>query len=84
MNQREKIMAAAVGGLAGLFAVVFGARLLFLSPLREIDTRTAAVHEKIAKIQDERRAYFAAEDRLKAIARRTFAETIEQAGAVSG
>ena len=84
MNQREKIMAGVVGGVAGLFAVVFGVRVLFLKPLREIDSRTAAVRDKIAKIQDERRAGFAAEDRLKAAARQTFAETVEQASAVSG
>jgi hypothetical protein len=84
MNQREKTMAMVVGGLAGLFVVGFGLRVLFLGPLRDLDNRTAAVRDKIAKIQDERRAYFAAEDRLKATARRTFAETIEAAGAVSG
>jgi len=84
MNRREKIMVGAVAGLAGLFALVFGARLLFLRPLHEIDSRTASIRDKLAKIQDERRAYFAAEDRLKATARRTFAETVEQAGAVSG
>ena len=84
MNSREKIMASAVGGIAGLFALILGVRVLFIAPLKEIDVRTNAVREKIAKIQDERRAFFAAEDRLKAIARKTFAETTEQASAVSG
>ena len=84
MNRREKIMAGVVGGMAGLLVLIFGVRALFLKPLREIDLRTAAVRTKIAKIQDERRAYFAAEDRLKALASRTFAETTEQASAISG
>jgi hypothetical protein len=84
MNRREKILTVAVGGLAGLFAVVLAARLLFLNPLRQIESRTAAVRDQIAKIQDERRAGFAAEDRLKAAARQTFAETVEQASAISG
>jgi hypothetical protein len=84
MNRREKIMTGVVGGMAGLFVLIIGVRALFLKPLREIDLRTAAVRAKIAKIQDERRTYFAAEDRLKAIASRTFAETTEQAGAISG
>ncbi len=84
MNHREKIMAASVGGLAALFAVILGGRMLFLTPLRDIDKRTMATREGIAKIQDERRAFFAAEDRLKAIARQTFAETTEQASAISG
>ena len=77
-------MAGAVGGMASLFVLIIGVRALFLKPLHEIDLRTAAVRAKIAKIQDERRAYFTAEDRLKAIARRTFAETLDQASAVSG
>ena len=83
MNQREKIMAVAVGCLAGLFALIFGARLMFIKPLRDLDTRTAALRDKLARIQDERRASFAAEDRLKAIAKKTFAETVETASAVS-
>ena len=67
MNSREKVMATAVGGIAGLFALILGVRVLFVAPLKEIDVRTNAVREKIAKIQDERRAFFAAEDRLKAM-----------------
>ncbi|MGO8698287.1 MAG: hypothetical protein ACLQVY_11285 [Limisphaerales bacterium] len=77
-------MTGIVGGMAGLFFLIVGGRVLFLKPLREIDLRTAAARAKIAKIQDERRAYFAAEDRLKALATRTFGETVEQASAVSG
>jgi hypothetical protein len=57
---------------------------LFIKPLRDIDRRTAAAREKLSQIQDQRRAYFAAEDRLKAIAGKTFGETVEQASAVSG
>ncbi|HWI58212.1 MAG TPA: hypothetical protein VNZ22_13360 [Bacillota bacterium] len=83
MNRREKMLLALVSGLVGLFGLGFGARLLFLKPLRDLDRRTAAVHDKLAKIQDERRAFFAAEDRLKGWARRTFAETVDQASAVS-
>jgi hypothetical protein len=70
--------------MAGLFVLIIGGRALFLTPLREIDLRTAAARAKIAKIQAERRSYFAAEDHLKAIASRTFAETTEQASAISG
>ena len=84
MTSREKRLAAGVGGIVGLFALIFGARVLFLSPLRELDRNIAGARERIAKIQDERRAYFAAEDRLKATAQTTFAETVEQASAISG
>lgn len=84
MNQREKIMAVAVAGIALVFTVGFGGRYFFTKPLHEIDLRTTAVKDKLAKIQEERRAYFAAEDRMKALARQTYAETVEQAAAVSG
>lgn len=83
MNQREKILVAAVGGLVGIFALGFGARALFIKPLRELDSRTQGVRDKLAKVQEERRAFFNAEDRLKALARRTYAETVDQASGIS-
>lgn len=84
MNRREKILAGAIGGLLGVFVLGFGARAVLITPLREIDKRIAASRERIAKIQAERRAYFAAEDRMKASALRTFADTVDQASAKSG
>jgi len=84
MNQREKILMLAVGGMVGLLVVVLGVRSIFLAPLRDLDKRTAVVREKLAKIQADRRAYFAAEDGLKRITLRTFADTVDQASAKSG
>lgn len=84
MNRREKIMAGSIGGLVVLFLVIYGLRVLFLTPLRDIDKRIALIREKTAKIQAERRNYFAAEDRLKAITRTTFADNVDQASARSG
>jgi hypothetical protein len=84
LNQREKILAGSVGGILGLFVLIYGIRVIIFKPLQEIDKRTAAVREKIAKIQTERRTYFSAEDRLKAITLHTYADSIEQAGAISG
>ncbi len=84
MNRREKILALSVGTVVGLLVVVVGVRSLLLAPLKEIDKRLAVVREKIAKIQTDRRAYFAAEDRLKGITLRTFADTVDQASAKSG
>lgn len=83
MNAREKVMAGVVGALAGLLAVGFGARLLFIKPLRDLDRQIAGVRDKLAKVQQDRRNSFMAEDRLKAAARRTFAETVDQASEVS-
>ena len=84
MNQREKVLVIAVGSIVALFGLIIGIRVIILSPLKEADKRISAVNEKIAKIQADRRAYFSAEDRLKAIAARTFSNTVEQASAVSG
>ena len=50
MNPREKTMAAAILGLAGLFVVGFGVRALFLKPLHELDSRIAGVRDKLSKI----------------------------------
>ncbi|MSU60843.1 MAG: hypothetical protein EXS31_00355 [Pedosphaera sp.] len=84
MNQREKILAAAVGGIVFIFIVGFGIRGVILKPVSEIDKRSAAIREKLDKIKAERRAYFDAEDRMKAHTLRTFADTVDQASARSG
>ncbi len=84
MNQREKILASAVGGLIVVFVVGFGIRGVILKPVREIDKRSAAIREKLEKIKAERRAYFDAEDRMKAYTLRTFADSVDQASARSG
>jgi hypothetical protein len=84
MNQREKILAGIVGGIAGIFILGFGVRALLFKPLQQIDKRIAAARERIGKIQAERRSYFAAEDQLKASTLRTFADTVDQASAQSG
>lgn len=84
MNQREKILALAIGGLLGLGVAGFGIRAVIVKPLKELDRRTAVLREKLGKIKAERRAYFAAEDQVKDFARQTFAETVDQASARSG
>ena len=84
MNRREKILATTVGGVLALGLLIYVVRGVLLAPLKELDKRTAVVREKLAKIQADRRAYFAAEDRLKAITARSFADTVDQASAKSG
>lgn len=84
MNRREKILAGSVGGLIGLFLIIYGLRVVFVTPLRDLDKRIALVREKIGKVQTERRNYFAAEDRLKRINLTTYADTVDQASARSG
>ena len=76
MNRREKILGISVAGVVACLAVVVGVRAIILKPLQELDKRTAVVRDKIGKIQADRRAYFAAEDRLKKLTQRTFADLV--------
>ncbi len=84
MKKREKILAGIVLGFIGLFVLGFGIKGFFLKPLKKIDGETKLLREKIAKINDERRQYFEAEDMLKALAQRTFGTDINEASARSG
>jgi len=84
VNRREKILAIAVGSILVLLGSVFGVRAVLLKPLREIDKKTAALREKLEKVKAERRAYFAAEDLVKKVAERTFADQADQASAKCG
>jgi hypothetical protein len=84
MNRREKILAGIVGGVVAAALAGYGVRVAFIRPLKEIDKRIATSRERLAKIQAERRACFSAEDRMKAAALRTFADTMDQASAKSG
>ena len=77
MNRREKILAGSVGGILALLLLVYGVRVVFLTPLRDLDKRIALARERIVKVQAERRNYFTAEDRLKAITRTAFADTAD-------
>ncbi|KAB2664591.1 MAG: hypothetical protein DVB31_09860 [Verrucomicrobia bacterium] len=84
MNAREKLLAGIVGGVVGLALLAFGVRAIVIAPLRDLDKRIGVAREKIGKIQTQRRAYFAAEERLGEVVRRTFADTVDEAGARSG
>lgn len=84
MSAREKLLAAIVGGLVGLLVVGYGLYVLISKPLKEIDKRTAVLREKLDKVNAEKRAYFVAEDFVKATTLRTFADSIDQASAKSG
>lgn len=84
MNTREKSLLLALGTLVSVFGVGFGLRALITKPLREIDQKIATAKSKLQKIQNDRRAYFDAEDRMKAYALRTFADSVDQASGLSG
>ena len=84
MNRREKLLLTVVASLVGIGVAVFVLRSVITKPLAEIDKRTAALREKIDKIKAERRAFFAAEEQVKALTLHTFADTIDKASAKSG
>jgi hypothetical protein len=84
MNAREKLLAGVIGGVVGLLAVGLGIRSLISQPLQDLDKRIAVAREKVGKITADRRAYFQAEDQLKALTLRTFADSLDEASARSG
>lgn len=84
MKKREKILAGIIFGMFGLMVVGFGLRAMFLKPLKEIDKQTNVLRDKIAKINQERRDYFTAEDALKGITQKTFSPDLNIASARSG
>ncbi len=83
MTAREKILASAVGGLVGIFVLGFGARAVFLKPIRDVEKKTKGLRDKLNNIHAERRAFFVAEDEVKKYAQRTFDEDIDKASAKS-
>jgi len=84
VKKREKILAGIVLGFVALFVLGFGIKGFFVKPLNAVDKQTGALREQINKINEERRAYFAAEDSLRNVAQRTFATDVNQASARSG
>ena len=84
MNPREKKLAVAVGGLVAVSLIGFGGRLVFIKPLREVDSKIAGVRLKLDKLNADRRAFFAAEDAMKKVAQITFSDNLDQASAKSG
>lgn len=84
MKRSEKILASALGGVLLLFGGFFVVRSVVLRPVSDLRKQAAATREATAKIHAERRAFFNAEDKLRALALRTFADSIDEASAKSG
>jgi len=84
VNAREKLLAGLVLGCAALFGGALGLRAFISRPLTDLDKRIVAARERLGKIQTERRNFFAAEDRLKALTKLAFADTTDEASARSG
>src|SRR5688572_1792346 len=84
MSKREKILAILIGTIVVVFAGGFGVRAIWMKPLKELDRKTAALREKLERVRGEKRAYFAAEDKVKDFTQRAFSDEVDQASAKSG
>lgn len=84
MKRREKILAGVVVGILAVIGLAFGIRAFIMKPVKEVETKIAAIRAKIGQVNAERRAYFADEEKVKAAAQRMFADRVENASALSG
>jgi hypothetical protein len=84
MNKREKLLATLVGGLVGVLVIGFGIRTALLQPLQKIDKSIQGYREKIDKITKEKLQSITTDDRIQAVALKTFGDTVDQASATSG
>lgn len=84
MNQREKTLLLIVGGLLGLFIVAFGARSMFVEPIKTADRKVRGARQKLEGLRKQQREYFANEDYVKAVTTRTFSHDLDEASAKSG
>ena len=84
MNRREKTLGWVIGSLVALFAGIYGVQVIFISPLKDLDRQTQAQRDRLGQINDERRAYFAAEKYLKEIVQRSFGRDADTATAEAG
>ncbi len=84
MNQREKVLAGVVLGTACLLGGGLGVRSFITKPLVELDKRIDSARQRLEKINTDRRNFFAAEDRMRSLAKLTFADTVDETSARSG
>jgi hypothetical protein len=84
MQKREKVLAAVIVAFLVLLVGGFGLKAFLLAPLKKIDKETSVLRDKLAKLNNERKEYFANEDFLRSTAQKTFGLQIDQASARSG
>ncbi len=84
MKQREKRLALVVGAVVLVFPVVLGVRGFLVTPLKEIDSQTQGLRDKLQQINDERRAFIANDDFIKSVNRCTFGRDTDVATAQAG
>jgi hypothetical protein len=84
MNRRKKILGLSIGSLAAVFAGIYGLQVVFINPLKDLDRQAQAQRDRLHQINDERRAYFTAEDSLKSVVQRSFGRDADTASAEAG
>ncbi|MGB0580551.1 MAG: hypothetical protein ACPGVU_12670 [Limisphaerales bacterium] len=84
MNQREKTLLTIIGGLVGLFVIGFGARSMFVEPIKDADRQVRGAQQKLEGLRKQQREYFANEDYVKSVTTRTFSHDLDEASAKSG
>ncbi|MBG89057.1 MAG: hypothetical protein CMO80_19440 [Verrucomicrobiales bacterium] len=84
MNQREKTLLTIIGMMVGLFVVAFGARSMFVKPIKEADRKVRGARQKLEGLKKQQREYFSNEDYVKTFTTRTFSHDLDEASAKSG
>lgn len=84
MNAREKKLAMIVGGMVALFASGIFIQSIFVKPLKELDKQTASLRDNLTQLNNERRAFFSAEDYMKGLTPRMFGRDADTATAQAG
>ncbi len=84
MKPNEKKLLVIVGAMAGTLVVGLALRTVFMRPLKELDRQTSTLRNELGKLINERRGYFADEDKLKGYTARTFSDDVSKASAKSG
>ena len=84
MKGHEKQLAWLGGGLLLLVGLVFLVYAVIVRPLRNMDGKTASLRAQLQKVQAERKAFVAAQEKLKELTQRTFSDKVDPASAQSG
>lgn len=84
MNPRTRLLAFAVLGLAGLIIVGFLIKGVIVRPLRAIDDQIVQLRVKLNSLDQERRAFLAADTEVRAGAARMFGADADEAEARLG
>ena len=84
MNRREKILAGIVGGILATILAGFGVRAMVVAPAKAVDKKIAGARARLDQLNQERRAYFADEAKVKEAAQKMFSDRVENTAAISG